>query len=71
MTARGPLSEEPKHVSIPNLSRVPPRLTKPPIPRWEELPSPHREELLRILGRMLSEQIDRPVVAVEVTDEPR
>jgi hypothetical protein len=37
-------------------------LTTPPpapVPCWEELPPNHREELLRILGRMLTEQIDR------------
>jgi hypothetical protein len=30
-----------------------------PVPCWEELPAKHREELLRILGRMLTEQIAR------------
>jgi hypothetical protein len=39
----------------------------PPVPRWLDLPTSRREELLRILGRMLAEQIVRP--AEEVTND--
>jgi hypothetical protein len=42
-----------------------------PIPRWEELPSNRREELLRILGRMLTVQVERAATAKGVSDEPR
>jgi hypothetical protein len=41
----------------------------PPIPRWEELPASRREELLRILGRMLNEQVER-AAGKGVGDEP-
>jgi hypothetical protein len=40
------------------------------IPRWEELPSSRREELLRILGRMLAEQVERTATTKGVSDEP-
>jgi hypothetical protein len=40
-----------------------------PIPRWEELPTNRREELLRILGRMLTEQVERPTKGG--SNEPR
>lgn len=42
-----------------------------PIPRWEELPTHRREELLRILGRMLTEQVERPATTKGVSNEPR
>jgi hypothetical protein len=42
-----------------------------PIPRWEELPTNRREELLRILGRMLTEQVERTAATKGVNDEPR
>jgi hypothetical protein len=41
-----------------------------PIPRWEELPTNRREELLRILGRMLTEQVERAANTMGVSDEP-
>jgi hypothetical protein len=41
------------------------------IPRWEELPTNRREELLRILGRMLTEQVERAANTKGVSDEPR
>jgi hypothetical protein len=40
-----------------------------PIPRWEELPSDRREELLRIFGRMLTEQVERTAARKGVSDE--
>jgi hypothetical protein len=35
------------------------------------MPAKQREELLQLLGRMLSEQIERVTAAKEVRDEPR
>ena len=46
----------------PRLPQSPPPLTiprPPPAPVWAELPLPRREELLRILGRMLAERLGR------------
>ncbi len=39
---------------------APPRLTPrlpPLLPQWHDLPTTHREELLRLLGRMLAGQL--------------
>jgi hypothetical protein len=52
----------------------PPRLTNPPIaaiPQWNSLPPKQREELLRILARMLTEQLERNPVAGEANHELR
>ena len=54
----------------PSRCRAPPPLTNPPIPRWEDLPPCHREELLRILGRMLTGQIDQAANVQEASHEP-
>jgi hypothetical protein len=35
------------------------------------LPPNHREELLRILGRMLGERIDQDAAGKEVLNDPR
>ena len=51
--------------------RAPPRLTTPflpPTPSWQELPPKQREELLRILGRMLTERIDQAIRRGETSD---
>jgi hypothetical protein len=47
-------------------------LCPPLIPCWDDLPPKHREELLRILGRMLTEQIDHALATAGkgVTHEP-
>jgi len=37
----------------------------PPIPCWENLPPRHREELLRILSRMLAERLDHMDIAAK------
>lgn len=42
------------------------------IPRWEDLPTNRREELLRILGRMLAEHVERITAAAKgVSNDPR
>ncbi len=52
-------------------SRSPPRLTPPPEPRWQDLPTRQREELLRHLGRMLADRLAAPGTPAEGRHEPR
>lgn len=50
----------------------PPRLTPPPAqPRWEDLPTRQREELLQHLGRMLAARLAAPDAPKGVKREPR
>ena len=52
--------EDPRHASTPAPLSAPPHLTAPStplIPSWENLPPHHREELLRILSRMLADRL--------------
>jgi hypothetical protein len=55
-------TEDPHHAPIPTRCRSPPPLKMsnlPITPRWQDLPPQRQEEVLRILGRMLTEQINQ------------
>lgn len=70
----GRQTEDPHHVQTTAQQRAPPRQNRPllsMIPRWKDLPPNQREELLRILGRMLAEQIEQAAVVREASHEPR
>ncbi len=64
--------EDPHHVQATH-RRAPPRLTatRPNQPRWQDLPSERREELLRLLGRMLTDRLAVADAAEEVTHDRR
>ena len=55
--------EDLHHASTPFHRRAPPRLKlSPPLawtPLWDDLTPVQRGELLRLLGRMLTERLDR------------